>query len=448
MNGGLIKQKKDGSEFLLGAVFNLPEINKIPENFVLKPLEIKKQERQDGCVGCAIASASELQENRLQDEHFSYLAGKYVSNNPNEWGLSLKDGLKGACEHGTLDKVLIKEFKLNPKDFNYLDNYPVACRLDALHNRKKTYFEVIDSKGHDVFDDIKRTLYHFKQGVIFGLTWGYNIKDTYIKDIKDNGYGHCMLAIGFKGNYLVAQQSAGEEAGNKGLVYIHRNIINKEVPEYGGAYILIDMTREEAEKHIKEGTKYKDSFITRLFKIDIIQKLISLFNELLILSEKEEIKEIEEINIEEVKEQIKTMNQKLYDLAVKYLGTDASPKDFAPDNLACAESVSTLLNQLLGDFPIITGTYTLREKLIADKRFKQVSEPEIGCIIMSATGTSKLGRNTPIKNGHAGIIGRDGKILSNNPKNGQFLDSMTLDYWKSYLGKTGGYPIEYYSLNV
>lgn len=449
MIGGLIQQKRDGTEFKLGSVFNLPDLKDLPKEFQFKPLEIKNQERDDGCVGCAVSSASELQENRIQDEHFSYLAGKEVSPTKDAWGLTLKEGLKGAVEFGTLDKDIVDSMKLKPVDFRDLDDFPSTCRLDALNNKKKSYFEVVDDKGHDVFDDIRRSIYYFRdkrQGVVFGLTWGYNLKDNVLKDIKDKGYGHCMLAIGFKDNYLIVQQSAGKEAGDNGIILVHRDVINHEVPLYGGAFMLIDMTREEAEKYINEGKKYKGSLINRFFQINVIQQLIKAFQELLSITIIEEKKVEETITIEEVKEQIKTMNEKLYDLAVKYLGTDASPRDFSPDNLACAESVSTLLKELFGSFPIITGTWTLREQLKTDNRFERVTEPVKGCIIMSATGTSKYGKNTTVPNGHVGIIGDNGKIYSNNYRNGVFSDHMTLDYWNSHLVKKGGYPIEYYSL--
>lgn len=456
--GGLIPQKKDERNIKVGAIFDLPPLSELPKEFILKPLEIKKQKRPDGCAGCAVASIKELQEGIILDENFAFLAGKAVSDYPDSWGLTLKEALKGSVEFGVPDKQIVETMK--NENANTLDEYSELCLIEASRNRSNSYMEVKDMSDTDVFDDIKRTIWYFrkqKRGVIIGINWDYNLKDIYLKDIKDKGVGHALTIIGFteKDNvpYLVAQNSFGRDVGDKGLHYISREVINSCVNKYGGAFTLVDMEREEAEEYIREKIKYSRNPLNKIFRIKIIKGLIDLFKTLMRnVEEKERIEQLEidlkDTSYEEIKEEIKikTMSEKLYELAVKYLGTDASPRDFAPDNLACAESVSNLLKELFGDFPIITGTYSLREKLSTDKRFKRVTEPERGCIIMSATGTSKFGKNTPIKNGHVGIIGDNGKTYSNDRKNGKFSDHITLDYWKSYLGKQGGYPIEYYKL--
>jgi hypothetical protein len=123
------------------------------------------------------------------------------------------------------------------------------------------------------------------------------------------------------------------------------------------------------------------------------------------------------------------------------MGVDASPLDRAPDELGCAESVSTILSGIL-DFPIVTGTWTLWRELESNKAFSKVIVPAPGCVIISPTGTGK----GSIKNGHAGIVGENGIVYSNNSASGKWDDYLTLDSWKDYYVKKGGYPVYYYQL--
>lgn len=131
----------------------------------------------------------------------------------------------------------------------------------------------------------------------------------------------------------------------------------------------------------------------------------------------------------------------LYQEAIKAIGMDASPEDLAPDELGCAETVSSIVRKVLPDFPVITGTWVLNDKLSKDERFERVGEPEIGAIIMSPTG---MGNGTfP---GHTGICGDKNTIMSNVSATGKFDQNYTIESWKLRYMVKGQFPMIYYRL--
>lgn len=140
---------------------------------------------------------------------------------------------------------------------------------------------------------------------------------------------------------------------------------------------------------------------------------------------------------------MQTSREKLYHLAYSNLGIDVTPKDAVPDAYGCAEAVSTLLAKLVA-FPIITGTYSLCDKLSWDDRFETISaeEVEAGDIIVSPTGK---GNNPAIPNGHAGIVGKHW-IMSNDSRTGTFEANWTREGWDRFYGLRGGYPVYYFRL--
>lgn len=138
----------------------------------------------------------------------------------------------------------------------------------------------------------------------------------------------------------------------------------------------------------------------------------------------------------------------LYQTAHSFLGQDASPSDVAPDEYACAESVSRVLQHAFPGihFPLLTGTYDLLHHLQNTPAFVEVQTPQYGCVIVSATGTG----NGTIANGHTGIVGKnegpDGTywIMSNDSRNGIWSVNYTLGTWKAYYSLRGGMVAHYF----
>lgn len=138
---------------------------------------------------------------------------------------------------------------------------------------------------------------------------------------------------------------------------------------------------------------------------------------------------------------IKQKNNPMLTAARNQLGKDASPKDLVSDELGCAESVTNIIKSVLPDWPIITGTWTLWDRLKQDTRFKRVTTPEAGDIVISPTGTVA---SAPFV-GHVGIVGEDGTIMSNNSSKGIFEENYTIDSWNKRWGKVG-YPVYFFRL--
>lgn len=133
----------------------------------------------------------------------------------------------------------------------------------------------------------------------------------------------------------------------------------------------------------------------------------------------------------------------LYHLARFYIGHDASPFDSAPDELGCAESVSTIINHIT-PFKITLGTYTLRDIFVKDTRFIPVlSQPQAGDIIISPTG---MGNGQIV--GHVGIMGLKGQIMSNSSATGTWEQNYNIDSWRARYRTKGALPIFYFRLII
>lgn len=137
-----------------------------------------------------------------------------------------------------------------------------------------------------------------------------------------------------------------------------------------------------------------------------------------------------------------TNQERLYQTAKDSLGRDASPKDIAPDNLGCAETISEIIRKALPEIycPVMTGTQELFNFLKTSPDFQQVLVPDPGSVIICVTGTG----NGLVAHGHAGIIGKYG-ICSNDSRSGLFLENYTLDSWKRYFEVKGGFKSHYFA---
>lgn len=155
--------------------------------------------------------------------------------------------------------------------------------------------------------------------------------------------------------------------------------------------------------------------------------------------------------IAELRTTLNTLLQKqtLHQAAIAHLGRDASPYDRAADEVGCAESVSEIIKTVVPDFPVITGTYALWTALKVHPRFRQVSLPMPGAIIISPTGTQP--KWSLVKHGHVGICGMGDVIMSNSSfdskttKKGHFEQNYTTVTWHNRWGKAG-FPTYYYQL--
>lgn len=131
-----------------------------------------------------------------------------------------------------------------------------------------------------------------------------------------------------------------------------------------------------------------------------------------------------------IEERPMTNSEELYNIAKAYLGKDASWRNVAPKELACAESVSSLIQHLFPDFPVEVSTTRLEKLLEGDRRFDYSTEWEPGTIIISPTNGESIG--------HVGIFGQGDLIMSNTSITGMWEKNYTLDTWiRRYRSKLG-----------
>lgn len=139
----------------------------------------------------------------------------------------------------------------------------------------------------------------------------------------------------------------------------------------------------------------------------------------------------------------KKKSQQIFIIAKLFVGYDLSR--IADNSVACAESVSRIINEVISDFSVVTGTYTLNELLSKDRRFKriQIHEALSGDIIVSPTG---FGANPNMPNGHAGIIGESKCIYSNDSMTGKWSKNYTITSWANRYKYSGGYPLNVFRI--
>ncbi len=140
--------------------------------------------------------------------------------------------------------------------------------------------------------------------------------------------------------------------------------------------------------------------------------------------------------------------KRLYDTAFAMVGHDASPKDYAPDDFGCAESVSSVIRKAFPElnFPMLLSTKQLYAYLEQSPSFERAESPGFGLIILSVTGAG----NGSVSNGHTGVIGRyisyDGSqwVMSNDSRTGLWTPNMTVTSWKHYFEQKGGMAALFY----
>jgi hypothetical protein len=109
------------------------------------------------------------------------------------------------------------------------------------------------------------------------------------------------------------------------------------------------------------------------------------------------------------------------------LGRDASPSDKANDEFACAESVNEVVFKAFNDYAGgDLSTTRMYLALANNKKFAKVTSP----LGRHRHLTYRCG-NGSMPNGHVGIIGDNGQIMSNNSATGLWDIHFTLASWKA-----------------
>lgn len=135
--------------------------------------------------------------------------------------------------------------------------------------------------------------------------------------------------------------------------------------------------------------------------------------------------------------------KRIYETALACLETDVTPKDEYPDSVSCAITVNRIYQKTFGtEIGGGASTYWLYNALLANTGFEMVDIPKEGDIVISPTGYA--GKGGTIPNGHTGICGKDGLIMSNDSATGLFKQNYTISTWYTRYVEHGHFPMKYF----
>lgn len=132
-----------------------------------------------------------------------------------------------------------------------------------------------------------------------------------------------------------------------------------------------------------------------------------------------------------------TQSKHLCDVAYAHVGEDLSPTQGV---FACAQTVFTLLHLAFGDTYTTDSTKVAYDHFFVSNYYTRVLEPLPGDIAISPTDHG----NGNMANGHMGVVGKDGVILSNNSYDSKLEVNYNLVSWKARYVDVGGFPMVFF----
>jgi len=203
---GLIPSPIDYNDVPLGAVSTLkvppPKNCRIP--YILT---LKNQENRPKCVGYAGSSKKDELERR--EQNFMDFSGEWIYDEAKKI-----DGLPNV--QGTYFRMALKVLKNKGAK-------PIEGNEDVEKFRIGGYVKVDDVS----FDGLKQAIYEFGAVLIGFRGSNEGWQTAYIRPPKsgENIWGHAILLIGYNENYLIFQNSWGENWGDKGYGYISKEYL-------------------------------------------------------------------------------------------------------------------------------------------------------------------------------------------------------------------------------
>lgn len=238
-----------------------------------------------------------------------------------------------------------------------------------------------------------------------GYAWPRMVNGEYPR--TEGPFSHAFMGFGLPTTYIFDNYPDDDFDGE----WIKKLASNYNLYEYGyRVFVRNQMIPSEYEKTL--------SLIARIWK-----RFQELLEEIRPLPAYDQDPSTLPMNQEDPKptEPI-SLSEELYQEAVKWLGKDASPKNLAPDDLACAESVSHIISQIT-PWTAITGTWTLNSHLNLSPKFEKVAVNNVrpGDVLVYPTGELRA----PFV-GHAFICGKNGVLMSNTSATGKWEENYTL----------------------
>jgi len=351
-------------------------------------------------------------------------------------GNSLKAPLESVRAHGLIPKPMLPAEKW--MNFAaYIDPASITKEMEELGAEFSRRFQI---NYEQVSDDSFATALEKSCLDVAVYAWPFPEDGEYKRD--DRPFNHVVLLYGLPAFYAFDNYLDGGKPGD----FTKKLASDYAFFDYGyRIYVSAEVTPEERAVTVsvfnilsKFGlTRFFADFLAIFTKNQAKPLAPSLVPAPDILPSDMTPPSDANVPIDGSKPKVETVAERLAEEAKLRLGTDASPKNLAPQELACAESVSNIIHSVIPSFPAdVVGTPELYRLLSKSTLFKRVTDPIPGCVVISPTvGTSR---------GHTGIYIEHDKIASNSSKTGLWTHTPThytrqrwIDYFNGHQGLKG-----------
>lgn len=230
---GLKKTEYDPRDFSHQKTFgSMAQV--LPDEYIVGSCPVKNQMGSEFCTAFASYVLAALED--VADYSPEWFFAKEVEETGQTDGQDLRTSCKVATKYGFLPQNMASMTTLNqsPTFLSNPANWPFSDDLAAANNKRESYY-----RCDGTFEQIKQTLFRTKRAILTGITWyesfTYAPNGIVPEDYTELGGLHCIPIIGFKKingvDYLVVQNSYGDQIGDKGLFYFSEVIFNKVFTE-------------------------------------------------------------------------------------------------------------------------------------------------------------------------------------------------------------------------
>ena len=254
---GIKPRSYDRRDFLGGALYTLPRVQVLPDEYLLTPLSVKDQNTDgnyDFCASCAGAALKEQQEGVELFYPFLFAAAKHEQGgDPDDFGLELRSIGKALVKWGIpAVSDVPQEIKDLPMDKRRrFEHYPQELRDKALLHKGAMYFFV--EGPYDPYDNYRATMVALKDkkiAPIFGIIYGWPLEEyLLVYNGTPQGFGHSMSGQGWDTQGVAALNSAGMQAGHNGMHRISRETFNRAAKRFG-VLVVTDMPERETKESL------------------------------------------------------------------------------------------------------------------------------------------------------------------------------------------------------
>lgn len=246
MNFGLKKTEHDPRDYSYHKTFGSAAPLNLPDEYFAGRPPLKNQKLSQMCTAAAACVLAACEDNADFSFEWFFAAEKEISGTPRDQAEDLRTPVKTACKMGfvPVSPDLPSLDTKNPDYCSNIANYPVSTVMLATKYIKKSFFRVDGD-----FDTVRRVLWDnrmYHRAILTGVLWFNEWTSApagMVPNFAVSPAGlHCIAIIGFTKrfgiDYIVVQNSYGEQYGDRGLFYFDRQTFNENFNQ--PMYMLVD----------------------------------------------------------------------------------------------------------------------------------------------------------------------------------------------------------------